>query len=139
MLAKCCECGKEISTDAKRCPNCGYDYKDEDENIVYGYYERDGSGYRRLSLPECKSENYKEHKEEREEQHERSKISDKCRIIENIGFVAAVIIFIVCLANGAFLSAFYVFIATVVSGFVLSLISCYLYDVLKALGYYDKT
>ena len=54
MLAKCCECGKEISTDARRCPNCGYDYRDEYD--IDGYindYVDDGSGYRRLSRREC--------------------------------------------------------------------------------------
>lgn len=27
MLADCCECGHRISTNAKQCPNCGYDYR----------------------------------------------------------------------------------------------------------------
>ena len=32
MLAACYECGAEISTDAPRCPKCGYGYVYHDQN-----------------------------------------------------------------------------------------------------------
>jgi DNA-directed RNA polymerase subunit RPC12/RpoP len=36
MLIKCAECGKEISSNAAVCPNCGNPVKTEDELVKEG-------------------------------------------------------------------------------------------------------
>jgi hypothetical protein len=53
MLAKCYECKKEISSDARLCPHCGYYYRDEDALYDYSIgFTVDGLGFRRLSREE---------------------------------------------------------------------------------------
>ena len=55
MLAACYECGKPISTDASRCPNCGYDYYCliiEGLTVAGGTIIQTESGERRMSREE---------------------------------------------------------------------------------------
>jgi len=59
MLAKCCECGKEISDQARRCPHCGFDYTHyrytDSGKLKSGWLlgvVKNGSGFRRVSPDE---------------------------------------------------------------------------------------
>jgi hypothetical protein len=57
MLAACCECGKRISDEARKCPRCGFDYyyvfRGGDKNGGWtGHYTgvvKTSSGHRRRS------------------------------------------------------------------------------------------
>ena len=60
MLANCYECGEKISTDARRCPRCGYDYTYDSYDGQANYAGKEvceatmetDSGPRRMSVSE---------------------------------------------------------------------------------------
>ena len=103
MLADCCECGHRISTDAKRCSNCGYDYRDEDVFGDYAseYVENESGSFRRMSRGEsrthCKErmeEYYRKQKEEKEgkERMEKESLVRTLGLVVLWGLIAIIIL-----------------------------------------------
>jgi len=105
MLAKCYECGKPISTDARRCPNCGYDYRDEevfgDDFYVNRCVDDKSGGFRRMSVMEHRDmiEKYSRERKEKEQKEE-----EEARVASGKAGCIIVIVVAIC-----------VLIATVVS------------------------
>jgi len=94
MLAKCFECGKRISTDAERCPSCGYDYRDED---AFGGYTHDykyidsETGYIRCPRSEVMKALRAQAQEEKKKEEQRKKEQDESRAV-------LLVVFLVCAA-----------------------------------------